>query len=72
MIALTPREQQIARLAMEGLRNGDIAVELGISRGVVTNRMKAIFDKTGMFTRLELAIYLLHHPQALECSRPAN
>lgn len=53
---LTPRERQLATLVAQGLRNREIARELGITEGTVKVYLHAIFDKLGVANRTELAI----------------
>jgi len=53
---LTPREQQVLELVEQGLRNKDIAHELGIRPGTVKIHLKHIFEKTGVRGRYGLAL----------------
>ena len=62
---LTPREQQVLELVEQGLRNREIAAELGIKPGTVKIHMKHIFEKTGVHGRYGLAIQGLRQ-RALE------
>ena len=54
--ALTPREQQIVELVEQGLKNKDIADNLGIRPGTVKIHLKHIFEKTGIRGRYGLAL----------------
>jgi DNA-binding NarL/FixJ family response regulator len=56
---LTMREQQIAVLVEQGLRNRDIARELGIQTGTVKIHLRHIFEKTGVRGRFGLALSTL-------------
>lgn len=56
-VKLTTTERRIARFAAIGLRNIEIGDYLGITEHSVKNRLKPIFDKTGMGSRLELAMW---------------
>lgn len=58
---LTPRELQIVAAVVEGTSNKQIGASLGLSEQTVKNHLSIIFDKTGVSTRLELALYALHH-----------
>ena len=58
---LTPRELQIVALICEGLKNKQIAQQLGTKEQVVKNYLRSIYDKTGVSDRLELALFTLHH-----------
>ena len=53
---LTLREQQVLELVEQGLRNKEIAGELGIQPGTVKIHLKHIFEKTGVRGRYGLAL----------------
>lgn len=53
---LTAREQQVLELVEQGMRNKDIAEELGIRPGTVKIHLKHIFEKTGVHGRYGLAL----------------
>jgi DNA-binding NarL/FixJ family response regulator len=53
---LTPREHEVAGLVEQGLRNRDIAQNLGIRTGTVKIHLKHIFEKTGVRGRYGLAL----------------
>jgi two-component system, NarL family, nitrate/nitrite response regulator NarL len=53
---LTPREHEVAGLVEKGLRNRDIARNLGIQTGTVKIHLKHIFEKTGVRGRYGLAL----------------
>jgi DNA-binding NarL/FixJ family response regulator len=53
---LTPRENEVARLVEKGLRNREIALDLGIQTGTVKIHLKHIFEKTGVRGRWGLAL----------------
>lgn len=55
-LGLTPREQQVLELVEQGLRNKEIARELGIRPGTVKIHLKHIFEKTGVRGRYGLAL----------------
>ena len=59
---LHPGEKTVVALLMEGLKNRSIAERMGIGEQVVKNRLQSIFDKTGCSSRVELALYVAHHP----------
>lgn len=52
---LTPSEQRVARLTMEGLRNGEIAARLCRSPRTVEFQLNSIFRKLGARNRVELS-----------------
>jgi len=53
---LTPRERELVELVRQGLRNRDIAMQLGVTEGTVKVYLHSIFDKVGVGSRTELAI----------------
>ena len=54
--SLTPRECELIELVRQGLRNRDIAAQLGVTEGTVKVYLHAIFDKVGVDNRTELAM----------------
>jgi two-component system nitrate/nitrite response regulator NarL len=58
---LTPREKEIVSAAVAGYTNKEIAKQFSIREQTVKNHLTNIFDKIGVFNRLELAIFALHH-----------
>ena len=58
---LTPKEAQVATLVWQGMSNKDIAGILGTSEQVIKNYLRTTFDKLGVWTRLELALYVAAH-----------
>lgn len=58
---LTSREAQVAQLVWEGLTNRDIAKRMGTTEQVVKNYLRSTFDKLGVWSRLELALYVAGH-----------
>jgi len=56
---LTPREWKIARLISTGLTNNEIAPLVGTTEHVVKNYLRFIYDKTGLNTRLEVALWFI-------------
>ncbi len=58
---LTVKEIQVATLVWQGLTNKDIAAVLRTSEQVVKNYLRTTFDKLGVWTRLELALYVAGH-----------
>ena len=55
---LTSREQQVTQLVLRGATTAQIASRLAISPHTVSDHLKAIFDKTDVRTRGELAATL--------------
>jgi two-component system nitrate/nitrite response regulator NarP len=54
--SLTARERELVELVSKGLRNRDIAAELGVTEGTVKVYLHGIFDKFGVENRTELAM----------------
>ena len=57
---LTSRELSLVQLVAEGRTNRDISRELHLSEHTVRNYLFRIFNKLGVSTRLELAVYALN------------
>lgn len=53
---LSPRERQLIGHVRKGLRNREIAEQLGVTEGTIKVYMHAIFEKVGVNSRTELAI----------------
>ena len=64
-LALTEKELLITRLVTAGLKNKDIAKAIGNTEDTLKNYLRRIFDKTGMDTRLQLALWYLAHRETL-------
>lgn len=58
---LTPRELHIIRLASLGQSNREIAKTLSISEETVKRHLANVYNKVGMSTRLELAMFAIDH-----------
>lgn len=58
---LTDRELQVISAVVSGRQNKDIASRLKISVDTVRRHLSNIFDKTGVSTRTELAIFAVKH-----------
>jgi two-component system nitrate/nitrite response regulator NarL len=56
---LTDREREIVGLIVQAAGNKQIASHLGISEKTVKNHLTNIYDKLGMSTRLELAVFAI-------------
>jgi DNA-binding NarL/FixJ family response regulator len=56
---LNERELNVLRYVVLGATNKDIAREMKTSEQVVKNLVSRIFDKLGVFNRLELALYAM-------------
>ena len=58
---LTPREIEVVTCIVEGCSNKDVAKQFAISEETVKRHLSNIFDKTGVSTRLELALFAIAH-----------
>jgi DNA-binding NarL/FixJ family response regulator len=58
---LTPRELEVVTCIVEGCSNKDIAKQFAISEETVKRHLSNVFDKTGVSTRLELALFAIAH-----------
>ena len=56
MDRLSPREQRIARLVAQGLKNREVGAELGIGEGTIKVYLHAIYQKLGIVNRTALAM----------------
>jgi len=55
--SLSPREESVVRLVVQGMVNREIAQELRLSEHTIKNYLFRIFDKLGVSNRVELALY---------------
>lgn len=58
---LTEKEIQIAVLVWQGLTNREIGRIVGTTEQVIKNHLRSTFDKLGVWSRLELAMYIASH-----------
>jgi two-component system, NarL family, nitrate/nitrite response regulator NarL len=58
---LTPREIEIVRAVASGHSNSEIAGKLSISEQTVKHHITNIFDKLGVYNRLELSLFVFNH-----------
>lgn len=58
---LTAKEIEIAVLVWEGMTNREIGKIVGTTEQVIKNHLRSIFDKLGVWSRLELAMYVAAH-----------
>jgi len=55
-LGLTPRELELAGLVVSGLRNREIATQLGISEGTAKLHLYNVYKKLGVANRVELVL----------------
>ena len=58
---LTHKEIQVGILVWQGLTNREIGKIMGTSEQVIKNHLRSTFDKLGVWSRLELAMYVASH-----------
>ena len=58
---LTEKETQVAVMVWQGLTNREIGHVIGTTEQVVKNYLRTTFDKLGVWSRLELALYVAGH-----------
>ena len=51
------REQRVIELVAQGLKNREVANEIGTTEHVVKNYLRIIYDKLGLWNRVELALW---------------
>jgi len=51
------REQRIIALVAQGLKNSEVAQAVGTTEHVVKNYLRDIYDKLGLWNRVELALW---------------
>jgi len=59
-LRFSEKEMLIISGVTQGLKNKDIAVQVGTTEQVVKNYLRKIYDKLGVADRLELALYSMH------------
>jgi DNA-binding CsgD family transcriptional regulator len=74
--ALRPREMRVIQLVAQGLTNSEVARSVGTTEHVVKNCLRVIYDKLGLWNRVELALWYEARtyripPVAQQPSRPS-
>ena len=54
---LSKRERRVITLVAKGMKNRDIAQSLGTTEAVIKNYLRRIYDKIGVWNRVELALW---------------
>jgi DNA-binding NarL/FixJ family response regulator len=60
------RELRIIELVAQGLKNSEIAQAIGTTEFVVKKHLLAIYDKLGLWNRVEIALWYESHKQREE------
>jgi DNA-binding NarL/FixJ family response regulator len=51
------RERRVIELVARGLKNSEVAAEIGTTEHVIKNYLRVIYDKLGLWNRVELALW---------------
>ena len=51
------REHRVIQLVAQGLKNREVADQIGTTEHVVKNYLRVIYDKLGLWNRVELALW---------------
>ena len=51
------REQLVIELVAHGLKNKEVADAIGTTEHVIKNYLRSIYDKLGLWNRVELALW---------------
>jgi DNA-binding NarL/FixJ family response regulator len=68
---LTARENEMVTAVLEGYSNPQIATRFGLSEQTVKNHLSHVFDKVGVYSRVELALFAVNHRIASDSKVPA-
>ena len=69
MNRLTAREAEVVQLLAEGMSTRDISHKLALAEHTIRNYLSAIYDKLGVSSRVELALYAVARE---DLNRPAR
>jgi DNA-binding NarL/FixJ family response regulator len=58
---LTQREMEIVQAVVKGYSNKEIASQLGVAEDTIKHHLTNVFDKIGVSSRLELALFAVNH-----------
>jgi DNA-binding NarL/FixJ family response regulator len=68
----SPRQQQVIELVAQGLKNSEVADAIGTTEHVVKNHLRIIYDKLGLWNRVELALWFEARRHEDEARRQHN
>ena len=57
------RENRVIELVAQGLKNVEVAAAIGTTEHVVKNYLRVIYDKLGLWNRVELALWHVSHTE---------
>jgi len=69
---LSQREDEVANLVAQGMANREIAQKLGAAEHTVSKYLFRIYEKLGISSRVELALYVIHQEQRLSREGPST
>jgi len=69
MARLTPREAEVVHLLADGLSTRELSQKLTLSEHTIRNYLSSIYDKLGVSSRVELALYAVARE---DLNRPAS
>jgi DNA-binding NarL/FixJ family response regulator len=58
---LTTKQIRVSLLVWQGMTNRQIAGVMGTTEQVIKNYLREVFNKLGVWSRLELALYVGRH-----------
>jgi len=68
----TATESRVIELVARGFKNREVAQELGTTEFMVKNHLRAIYDKLGLWNRVELALWYEARKHEASASTPAR
>jgi|SRR5579859_3776120 len=69
---LTKREEDVVGLVEAGYTNREIARELNLSEHTIRNNLFRVFDKLGVSSRVELALYSINNSKRVLVPNPGD
>ncbi|MBZ5661876.1 MAG: response regulator transcription factor [Acidobacteriia bacterium] len=66
---LTPREAEVVQLLAEGMSTKEISLKLQLTEHTVRNYLSNVYDKLGVSSRVELALYAVTREELNDPSR---
>ena len=52
---------EILQAVAQGYTNREVAAQLGVAEDTIKHHLTSIFDKVGVSSRVELALFAMHH-----------
>lgn len=65
-VRLTPKELTVITLVAEGMTNKTVGKTLGTTEHVIKNYLRIVYDKIGLYNRVELALWYETHKDKLD------